>query len=67
MIGLIPRNHFEQPGNLIPLGKHLLTGFLNLVPKEWQAYAIGPKKIGYSVMSVIICQLLSDKKHGSKF
>lgn len=44
MIGLIPRNHFEQPGNLIPLGKHLLTGFLNLVPKEWQVYAIGPKK-----------------------
>lgn len=37
MIGLIPRNHFEQPGNLIPLGKrlHIVTGFLNWVPNEW--------------------------------
>lgn len=69
MIGLIPRNNFEQLSNLIPLGKHLhiVTGFFNWVPNEWQVYEIGPKKLGYTVMSVIICQLFADKKHGYKF
>lgn len=45
MTGLIPRNHFEQSGNLIPLGKylHIVTGFLNWVPNEWQVYEIGQK------------------------
>lgn len=69
MIGLIPRNHFEQPGNLIPFGNHLhiVTSFLNWVPNEWEVYEMGPKKPSFQVMLVVICQLFADKKHGSKF
>lgn len=69
MIGLIPRNHFEQPGNLISLGKgmHIVTGFFNWVPNEWQVYEIDLKELGYSVMSVIIRQSFADKSTAPSF
>lgn len=63
MIGLIPRNNFEQPSNLIPLGKylHIVIGFFNWVPNERQVYEIGPKIRIFSYVSYYISVIFWQK------